>query len=119
MPAARDDYILRMIQQAAAAIRRFRSRLGSGEAVDDVKRDAGEALGTLLGPQRAMLERLDGWSAANLLGDPERVHLWAELVRLQSDLERAAGHDAAANALAARAAELARHGKPLERTNGE
>ncbi len=119
MPAARDDYIMRMIQQAAAAIRRFRARLGSGDAVEDVKREAGEAIATLLGPQRAMLERLDGWSAANLLGDPERAYLWGELVRLQADLERAAGHDTLADTLDARAAALARHGKPLPRTDGE
>jgi hypothetical protein len=119
MPAARDDYILRLIQQAAAALRRFRERLGSGDSAEAVSTDVSTAIATLLGPQRAMLERLDGWSAANLLGDPERVFLWAEMVRLQSDLERAAGRDAAADQLATRAAALAKHGTPLRRTNDE
>jgi hypothetical protein len=117
MPAARDDYLLRLIQQAAAALRRFRERLGTGESTEGVSRDVAEAISTLLGPQRMMLERLDGWSAANLLGDPERVFLWAELVRLQSDLERAAGRDARADTLAARATALAKHGTPLRRTD--
>ncbi len=109
MPAARDDYIMRLIQQAAAALRRFRQRLGSGESAETVGRDASQALSELLGPQRPMLERLDGWSAANLVGDPERVQLWAELLALQADTERVAGRNSVADALAARAAELAQH----------
>lgn len=113
MPAARDDYLLRLIQEAAAALRRFRSRLGGGESPDEVSRDAGVAIGTLLGPQRPLLERLDGWSAANLLGDPERVQLWSELLLLQSDAERVMGRTAKADALKARSVELAKHGKPL------
>ena len=113
MPAARDDYLLRLIQEAAAALRRFRSQLGGGEAPDEVSRDAGVAIGTLLGPQRALLERLDGWSAANLLGDPERVQLWSELLLLQSDAVRVSGRITNADALEARSAELAKYGKPL------
>ncbi len=112
MPAARDDYLLRLIQEAGVALRRFRSRLGEGEAPDDVSRDAGAAITALLGPQRQLLERLDGWSAANLLGDPERVQLWSDLLSLQSDAERVSGRTARADMLAARAADLAKHGKP-------
>ena len=100
-------------------LRRFRERLGSGDSIGDVSTDVASAIGTLLGPQRMMLERLDGWSAANLLGDPERVFLWAEMVRLQSDLERAAGRDAQADVLVARAAELAKHGTPLRHTHDD
>lgn len=85
MPAARDDYIMRMIQQAAEALRRLRSRLGSGDAAEEVIRDADTAIGNLLGPQRAMLDRLDAWSAANLIGDQERLVAWIELLRLKSD----------------------------------
>ncbi len=113
MPAARDDYILRLIQQVANALRRFRERLGKGDSAEEVSRDVGAAVGTLLGPQRMLLERLDGWSAANLLGDSERVQLWSELLQLQSDLERAAGRDVSADTLAARAAALARYGTPV------
>jgi len=113
MPAARDDSLIRLIQEAAAALRRFRSRLGAGELPDEVSRDAGAAIGTLLGPQRPLLERLDGWSAANLLGDPERVQLWSDLLQLQSDAERVLGRAAQAEALAARSTALAQHGKPL------
>ena len=86
MAGARDDYLLRLIRDAAAALRRLRERLGGGAASEEVMRDADAAIGTLLGPQRALLERLDAWSAANLLGDRERVLLWSELLTLQADI---------------------------------
>jgi len=103
MPGARDDYLLRLIQEAAAALRRLRGRLGGGESVNDVARDADAAIGSLLGPQRAMLERLDAWSAANLLGDADRVLVWSDLLTLQGDLREAAGDPVAGAALRQRA----------------
>ncbi len=109
MPAARDDYLLRLIQQAAAALRHLRTRLGSGEPADDVSRDADAAIGSLLGPQRAMLERLDAWSAANLLGDAERVIAWSDLVTLQADLREVSGDSAGSSALRQRADALRSH----------
>jgi hypothetical protein len=85
MPGARDDYLLRMIQQAAAALRRLRERLGGGGAAEEVAHDAGAAIGALLGPRRELFERLDPRSAAQLLGDPERVALWADLLAVRAD----------------------------------
>lgn len=85
MPGARDDYLLRMIQQAAAALRRLRERLGGGGAPEEVAHDAHAAIGTLLGPQRELFDRLDPQSAARLMGDPERVVLWADLLSLRAD----------------------------------
>jgi hypothetical protein len=109
MPAARDDYILRLIQQAAAALRNLRTRLGGGASADEVSRDADEAIGTLLGPQRPTLERLDAWSAANLLGDADRVFLWSDLVALQADLREASGDAEGSAALRKRASSLKSH----------
>jgi hypothetical protein len=112
MPAARDDYLLRLIQQAAAALRHLRTRLGGGESADEVSRDADEAIGTLLGPQRAMLERLDAWSAANLLGDPDRVMVWSDLLALQADLREVSGDSDGSAALRQRADALKSHVRP-------
>ena len=109
MPAARDDYILRLIQQAAAALRNLRARLGGGASADEVSRDTDEAIGTLLGPQRATLERLDAWSAANLLGDPDRVMAWSDLVALQADLREVSGDNEGSAALRKRADSLKSH----------
>ncbi len=110
MPGARDDHLLRLIQQAKAALKLFRERLVGDESTDVLSREISVAIGTLLGPQRMLLERLDGWSAANLLGDPERVQLWAELLLLQSEVEHNAGRYENTNILSARAAALATHG---------
>lgn len=110
MPSARDDHLLRLIQQAAAALKLFRERLLRGEATDLLSRDISVAISALLGPQRPLLERLDGWSAANLVGDPERVQLWSELLALQSKADHTAGHRANALALSARSEALATHG---------
>ncbi len=90
MPAARDDYLLRMIQQVAAALRRLRTRVDDGAPADDITRESRAAIGQLLGSQQLLFERLDAHSASALLGDPERVRLWSELLRLDAEsLERA------------------------------
>ena len=74
-----------------------------------MSRDADTAIGTLLGPQRAMLERLDAWSAANLLGDPERVMVWSDLLRLQADILEASGESARSASIRQRAEALRNH----------
>ena len=109
MASARDDYLLRLIQEAAAALRRLRTRLGGGDSAEEVNRDADAAIGTLLGPQRAMLERLDAWSAANLLGDAERVMVWSDLLQLQADIMEASGDSARSASIRQRAGALRSH----------
>ena len=106
MPAARDDYLLRLITQAAAAVRRFRERLTGGAAADEVARDAGAAIVELLGPSHDVLQRLDPRSAASILGDPDRVRAWSALLAVQADARRLAGDLATADRLAAQARAL-------------
>jgi len=105
MPAARDDYLLRLITQAAAALRRLREKLGHGSA-DDVVREAGAAIGQLLGPQRQLLEMLDAASASRSIGNPDTVRAWSDLLLLQADAEAALGRYADADRLRSRAAAL-------------
>ena len=106
MPAARDDYLMRMITQAAAAMRRLREKLIGGGAADEVLRESGDAIGELLGPQRPLLERLDVASAAQIVGNPDTVRAWSSLLLLQADAEDALGHAAAAQRLRQRARAL-------------
>lgn len=106
MPAARDDYLMRLLTQAAAALRRLRERLADGGAAEDVIRDASAAISALLGPQRPLLERLDPASAAQIAGSPDTVRAWSGLLMLQADGEDALGHQAAAQRLRARARAL-------------
>lgn len=88
MLTERRDYILRLIQQAAAAARRLREQLtGEAQPASDVARDAEQAIAELLGGgvQGQLLERVDAATAARLVGDPERVRAWIELLRVQAD----------------------------------
>jgi hypothetical protein len=106
MPAARDDYLVRLITQAAAAIRRLREKLSGGGIPGEVARDAGTAIGELLGPQRMLLERLDAVSARQIAGNPDTVRAWSDLLLLQADAEEAGGDAAAAQRLRRRARAL-------------
>ena len=116
MPAAREDYLIRLIQQLGVVLRRLRERLTGAPSVADaadVEREAGGAIATLLGPQAGLLDRLDPTSAARLLGDAERVALWIALLRVQSDAQRAAGRADAADRASARAVALERAASEL------
>lgn len=106
MPAARDDYLLRLITQAGAALRRLREKLVGGGSADEVVRDAGAAIGELLGPQRALLERLDAASAAGIVGNADTVRAWSQLLLLQSEAETLRGNRTDAARLSARARAL-------------
>ncbi len=106
MASARDDYLQRLITQAAEALRRLRTRLGSGDSLALVREDADGAIGTLLGPQRDMLERLDAWSAIHLLGDAARAGAWVDLVEVQADTHDADGDATRSNALRQRVTAL-------------
>ena len=106
MPGARDDYLLRMIQQVAAALRALKGRMEGGAQPDEVSRDANSAIGELLGPQRSLMEMLDAKSAAALTGDAERLDLWVELLRVQAIAATNANDSAKAARLTARADSL-------------
>ena len=109
MPSAREDYLLRMIQQLGVMLARLRERLTgklTTAETEEVDRDAYAAIGMLLGPQAGVLNQLDADSAARLLGDPERVSLWVGLLRVRADTQRALGHADAAERLASRAEAL-------------
>ena len=115
MPGARDDYLMRLIQQVAATLRRLRGRVKDGAPPDETVRDASAAIGELLGPQRSLMEMLDAKSASALAGDYERLELWVQLIRLQADAARAAHDVARADKLSARADALdAARPKPAE-----
>lgn len=90
MPSAREDWLLRLIQQMAALARRLRERLtgaGDDEAAA-VEREAADAVATLLGPQAPLLHALDAGSAVRLAGGAERVAAWIALLRVQADAAR-------------------------------
>ncbi len=80
MPSARDDYIMRLITEAGAALRRLRSRVSDGDDGADVALEADRVIAALLGSQQPMLSMLDARSAAQIVGDEQRLALWIELL---------------------------------------
>src|SRR5687768_6659244 len=91
-----EDHLRRLMQQAAAALRWLRERLAGGEPPTDIRGDAATAIASLLGPEAPLLGMLDAVTAARLLGNAERVTLWAELVEADADAALASGDSAAA-----------------------
>lgn len=106
MPAERRDYILRLIEQAAAALRRLRERLATGASAEEIARDAREAQGELVGREAPLLRALDAASALALLGDARRATIFAELLQVEAAALRESGAAAEAYALDARASAL-------------
>lgn len=104
----RQDYLLRMIEQAAAAVAMLRRRLSGGEPPAAIAREARTAQGELLGKDAQMLSMLDARSAAHLLGEPRKLEQWVALLRVEAEALRAAGRDVDADQVESRASELGR-----------
>jgi hypothetical protein len=102
-----EDYLLRIIRQAAELLRQLRRRLLGGEAsADDIRRDAATAIEFLLGSQAPVLAMLDAGSAVRLVGHPALVQLWAALLGVEADAAEASGDATVATRRRARASAL-------------
>lgn len=107
MHSERQDYILRLIEQLGAVLRRLLEMLGLGRAsAPQVVREAQAAQEVLLGPLAISAPLVDAPAAVRLMNDPRRVTLWVEFLRveaaamrLQDEPERAAALEARADAL--------------------
>ena len=79
------DFLLRMIEESAAAL--ARALLSSEEGNDAVTREeVDEAYGALLDTRRELFERLDSESAGLLLAQPERIRAVANVCRVDGEL---------------------------------
>lgn len=110
MSGQREDYILRMIAEAALAARRLLARLRcctpaeTRRIQDEVERAEAGLLGPILPAARAV----DAETAATMIGDPRLLVAWSDLLgvkveayRSLGDLERARATDARKRALLA------------------
>ena len=102
-----EDYLIRMIKQAADALRLLRHRLmGTANTAEGVQAGAEAAIGALLGPRASLIEKLDATSAAQLVGHPDMVDLWADLLEVEADAVSRGGDEATSVALRKRSREL-------------
>ena len=95
-----------MISQVAAAIARLRARLGGGATSEELLPEIRAAEGELLGPRGQLLRSVDAGTAAHLLGSPEAVRVWVDLLRLEADVLRTNGDIEAAQLIEARVLQL-------------
>lgn len=102
-----EDYLLRLIEEAAAAIRMLKHKLaGTTDSPESVREQAALAIGMLLGERSTMLSRLDPMSAAHLVGHAEHVALWTALLDVESSAAERCGDVPFARSLRDRAAAL-------------
>ena len=95
-----EDYLIRLIKQAADALRLLRHRLmGTANTAEGVRAGAEAAIGALLGPRASLIEKLDATSAAQLVGHPDLVDLWAALLEVEGEAASRSGDEAGAAAL--------------------
>jgi hypothetical protein len=99
-----EDYLLRIIRQAAELLRQLRRRLLGGEtSAESIRQDAAAAIDLLLGAQATVLGMLDAISAARLVGHPAVVELWCALLDVEADAADAMSDPASAVRRRARA----------------
>lgn len=104
-PSSRDDYLLRMMVETTQALLRAAGLRRAGK-LDEALNELRDAYGELLGPAAELAPRLDSATAAQVVGNPERIRAWAQLLREEAEVRRLRGEAAAADALEARELEL-------------
>lgn len=103
MPVQR-DYILRLLEQAAAVVRRLRELLGAGTGEPAaIIEEARAAQAQLFGESWMLLQRVDVATATGLVRDGRQLAVWADLLQLEADASRALGDTERATYLATRA----------------
>ncbi|MGQ0713444.1 MAG: hypothetical protein ACT4PJ_06905 [Gemmatimonadaceae bacterium] len=106
MPVQR-DYILRLLEQAAAVLRRLREMLVRGGAPPAaIVEEARAAQSALFGDTWLLLQRVDLATATGLIRDSRQLALWADLLRVEAEANRQLGDERRAVDLETRAAAL-------------
>lgn len=99
------DYILRMIERIAALLARVLKRRTEGDFAG-ARRDIAEGMTDVLGPAGAMVRMVDPATAANLLGDADRITMYARLLEADAELQEALGDQPGASRTRCRALEV-------------
>ncbi len=84
--SGQEDYLLRVIREAAEALRRLREMLtGTAQSASSVRAEVADTISMLLGPEAPLLQQLDADTAVRLLNDERVLALWISALDLQAD----------------------------------
>ncbi len=103
MLTSKNDALLRLIAQTAAMLAKLRSSLNDDTGPTQVIAEVDRMMSELLGPERALLDRLDALSAKQIVGNPDKIKAWSDLLHLKADAETRLGNRASAEHLHTRA----------------
>jgi hypothetical protein len=106
VPSSQSDFILRLIEQTGAALRRLRERLARGVPAGEVVEEARAVQAELFGAMWPTLRSVDPATATSLVTDSMRRELWSELLRVEAQAHRRLGDEEHARALESQAAAL-------------
>lgn len=101
-PLRREDYLLRQAKAVAAMLAAIVGRRLSGDA-EGARAELEQAYSLLLGSQGELLRQVDPATAARLLGSPDRILAFAQLLEEEGAQE---GDESRRTILQGRAAEL-------------
>jgi hypothetical protein len=105
MPFER-DYVKRQIKQLVDALARAIGIAKKEQRYDDALEAVKKAPSDLLGIDGELLERVDAASAARILGDRERVEIYAAILDEEAGIHSARGEPSLAARVQARASAL-------------
>ena len=112
MPVQR-DYILRLLEQAAAVIRRLRELLTrDGASPSEIVEESRAAQAELFADTWPLLQRVNVATAIGLIRDTRQLALWADLLRVEAEANRQLGDEQRAQDLEARAERIAEAARP-------
>lgn len=93
MALVQRDYILRLIEAAAAAIARALKRKTEGD-LSGARQEIAESIGQVLGPRGSLATMVDARTAADLISDPVQIALYARLLDEDADILEQIGNAA-------------------------
>jgi hypothetical protein len=99
------DYLKRHLKQLALFLARVLGLQKQGRA-DEARQELARATSELIGMEPDVLDGLEPSLVARLLASPERLRVYAEIVRASAGLKRFLGDEEGARDLGVRAAEL-------------
>ena len=101
----RQDYILRLIEQAAAALARAFAAI-AGKEYDMALRELAQAFSAASKLDRRSFDALDTRTVARLIGSPEQIRMVARVLATEADVHEQQGNRVLARRSLRRAREL-------------